>query len=74
MKALYFEQTKPAKDGTFKRYKVLKFGPGVVEGKQLAETVTLKGLAEPFIEAFTRERFEKMGYRLIQVEEENEDA
>ena len=67
---LYFEQTKPDKDGNHKRYKVLAFGPGLVNGKEVAETVTLKGTGpNPFVEPFDKTRFETMGYKLVKVEE-----
>jgi hypothetical protein len=69
---VYFEQVKPDKDGTHKRYKVIAFGPGIVNGKAVEETVTLQGEAEPFVEPFDRKRFEDMGYKLLRVEEDDE--
>lgn len=59
---IYFEQVKPDKDGTHKRYKVISFDDE-------KNTVTLQGSAEPFVEKFDRARFETMGYKLIRVEE-----
>ena len=68
---LYFEQTKPDKDGNHKRYKVLAFGPGLVNGKEVAETVTLQGSGpHKFIEPFDKARFEAMGYKLVKVDED----
>ncbi len=61
---LYFEQTKPDKDGNHKRYKVLSFAAE-------KNTVTLQGDGpHPFVEPFDRQRFEAMGYRLVKVEED----
>jgi hypothetical protein len=63
MSTLYFEQTKPNAKGEHKRYKVISFDDE-------KGTVKLQGLApEGFEEIMDRERFEKMGYKLIQVEE-----
>ena len=61
---LYFEQTKPDKDGNHKRYKVLSFDTE-------KNTVTLQGSGpNPFVEPFDKTRFEKMGYKLVKVEED----
>ena len=61
---LYFEQIKPDKDGNHKRYKVLSFDPE-------NNTVTLQGSGpNKFIEPFDKARFEKMGYKLVKVEED----
>ena len=60
---LYFEQTKPDKDGNHKRYKVLSFD---IE----KNTVTLQGSGpHAFVEPFDKARFEAMGYKLVKVEE-----
>ena len=65
---LYFEQTKPDKDGNHKRYKVLAFGPDL--STQNGNTVTLQGSGpHKFIEPFDKARFETMGYKLVKVEE-----
>ena len=70
---LYFEQTKPDKDGNCKRYKVLAFGPGLINGKEVAETVTLQGSGpHKFIEPFDKTRLEKLGYKLVWVDEDAE--
>lgn len=50
---IFFEHTK-----TGKRYEVLGFD-------EANGTVTLKGVADAFNEPFNRERFEKMGYKLV---------
>ena len=72
MTTIYFEQTKPDKDGHHKRYKVVAFGPGIVNGKEVAETVTLQGSGpHTFVEPFDKKRFETMGYKLVRVEEED---
>ena len=61
---LYFEQTKPDKDGNHKRYKVLSFDTE-------KNTVMLQGSGpNPFVEPFDKTRFEKMGYKLVKVEED----
>ena len=61
---LYFEQTKPDKDGNCKRYKVLSFD---IE----KNTVTLQGSGpHAFVEPFDKMRFEKMGYKLVKVDNE----
>jgi hypothetical protein len=57
---VYFENVE-----TKKRYKVLGFRE---DGDK--RFVTLQGLADPWEEPFTRERFETMGYKLVRVEEE----
>ncbi len=53
----YFEHRK-----TGKRYKLLEFDSE-------AQTVRLQGPNRPFVEPYDKERFKKMGYRLIRVEE-----
>lgn len=70
MPTIYFETVKPDKDGKHRRYKVLGFGPGTVDGKPCDNTVTLQGSSKPFTEVFDKERFKKMGYRLVKEEEE----
>ena len=61
---LYFEQTKPDKDGNHKRYKVLSFDTE-------KNTVTLQGASpHQFVEPFDKARFETMGYKLVKVEED----
>lgn len=62
---IYFEQVKPDKDGTHKRYKVVSFD-------EEKNTVTLQGAAEPFTEKFDRKRFETMGYKMVRVEEDDD--
>lgn len=56
MVELFFENTTSKK-----RYKVLAFD-------KEAGTVTLQGLAEPWVEPFDRARFERMGYTLVKDE------
>ena len=62
MTTLYFEQTKANAAGEHKRYKVISFD-------NEKSTVTLQGLADPFVEPFDRARFEKMGYKLVREED-----
>ena len=58
---LYFEQTKPDKDGNCKRYKVLAFGPAVINGKDVAETVTLQGSGpHKFVEPFDKAKLDSL--------------
>ena len=59
---VYFEQVKPDKDGNHKRYKVLAFDT-------VANTVTLESANGSFAEPLDKERFAKMGYKLVRVEE-----
>lgn len=63
MMQLYFETVKPNAKGEHKRYKVVSFD-------NEKGTVMLQGIAEAFEEEFNRARFERMGYRLVKVEEE----
>jgi hypothetical protein len=58
MSTLYFENTKNGK-----RYKVIKVD------KEKGE-ITLQGQFNEFIEKYDKERFTRLGYKLIQVEDE----
>lgn len=63
---MYLEQQKPAKDGTKKKYKVVSFD----DSDPANPKVTLQGMAGPFIEPFDKAKLVRMGYKLINVEEE----
>lgn len=58
---LFFESTK-----TGKRYQVIKMD-------KEAGTITLKGKVHEFTEKYDKEAFEKNGYKLVKVEEEEEE-
>ena len=62
MPSLYFENTK-----TGRKYRVLKLD-------KTANTITLEGSRAQFTEPYDKEKFAKMGYKLVQVEDEATEA
>lgn len=64
---LYFEQTKPNKEGVKQRYKILSFD-------KEKNTITIQGPSGVggFEEKFDKAHFQRMGYTLVNVAEDEE--
>jgi hypothetical protein len=64
---MFLEQQKPNKEGIKKRYEILD-----IDETTEPWTLTLKGLAdEPWKHPFDKAWLKRMGYALIQVEDES---